>query len=190
MRIAIIGGIGSGKSEVMKIAKERGFFCISADEINSELLKTPSYIQKIQTAFPTAVINGEVDKKTLASIVFSNESERKKLNAIAHPEIMRKIAEYAQSPLAVELPLFIEGGDEAFDEIVYVRTSLLKRILRLKKGRGMSVAQAIKRIRSQVPSSILMAKSTQIIDNKGSLDKLKKRATVLFDKILEKHKEI
>lgn len=42
MRIAIIGGIGSGKSEVMKIAKERGFFCISADEINAELLKTPS----------------------------------------------------------------------------------------------------------------------------------------------------
>lgn len=190
MRIAIIGGIGSGKSEVMKIAKERGFFCISTDEINSELLKTSSYIQKIQTAFPTAVINGEVDKKTLASIVFSNESERKKLNAIAHPEIMRKIAEYARSPLAVELPLFIEGGDEAFDEIVYVRTPLLKRILRLKKGRGMSVAQAIKRIRSQVPSSVLRAKSTQIIDNKGSLDKLKKRATVLFDKILEKHKEI
>ena len=185
MRIAIIGGIGSGKSEVMKIAKERGFFCISADEINSELLKTSSYIQKIQTAFPTAVINGEVDKK-LASIVFSNESERKKLNAIAHPEIMRKIAEYAQSPLAVELPLFIEGGDEAFDEIVYVKTPLLKRILRLKKGRGMSVAQAIKRIRSQVPSSILRAKSTQIIDNKGSLDKLKRNANKIFDEILAK----
>ena len=190
MRIAIIGGIGSGKSEVLKIAKERGFFCISADEINSELLKTPSYIQKIQTAFPTAVINGEVDKKTLASIVFSNESERKKLNSIAHPEIMRAIAEHTENPLAIELPLFIEGGDEAFDEIVYVKTPLLKRILRLKKGRGMSVAQAIRRIRSQVPSSVLMAKSTQIIDNKGSLDKLKKKATVLFDKILEKHNEI
>ena len=82
------------------------------------------------------------------------------------------------------------SGDEAFDEIVYVKTPLLKRILRLKKGRGMSVAQAIRRIRSQVPSSILRAKSTQIIDNKGSLDKLKKKATVLFDKILEKHNEI
>lgn len=54
----------------------------------------------------------------------------------------------------------------------------------------MSVAQAIRRIRSQVPSSVLMAKSTQIIDNKGSFDKLKKKANVLFDKILEKHKEI
>ena len=186
MRIAIIGGIGSGKSEVMKIAKERGFFCVSADEINAELLKTPSYIQKIQSAFPSAVKNGEVDKKTLAGIVFANESERKKLNAIAHPEIMRKIAEYAQSPLAVELPLFIEGGDTAFDEIVYVRTPLLKRIARLKKGRGMSVKQAVERIRAQVPSSVLRAKATVIVDNKGSLDTLKRNANKVFDEILAK----
>ena len=48
MRIAIIGGIGSGKSEVMKIAKEAGFECVSADEINAELLRTPSYIAKIE----------------------------------------------------------------------------------------------------------------------------------------------
>ena len=190
MRIAIIGGIGSGKSEVMKIAKEAGFECVSADEINAELLRTPSYIAKIALQFPTVVKDGAVDKKTLASIVFSNESERKKLNSIVHPEIMRAIAEHTENPLAIELPLFIEGGDEAFDEIVYVRTPLLTRIARLKKGRRMNVAQAIRRIRSQVPSSVLMAKSTQIIDNKGSLDKLKKKANVLFDKILEKHKEI
>lgn len=186
MRIAIIGGIGSGKSEVLKIAKERGFFCLSADEINAELLKTPSYIQKIATAFPSAVRDGVVDKKTLASIVFSDERERKKLNLIAHPEIMRAIAEHTENPLAIELPLFIEGGDEAFDEIVYVRTPLLTRIARLKKGRGMSVKQAVERIRAQVPSSILRAKSTQIIDNKGSLDKLKRNANKIFDEILAK----
>lgn len=186
MRIAIIGGIGSGKSEVMKIAKERGFFCISADEINAELLKTPSYIQKIATAFPSAVRDGVVDKKTLASIVFSDENERKKLNSIAHPEIMRAIAEHTENPLAIELPLFIEGGDEAFDEIVYVRTPLLTRIARLKKGRGMSVKQAVERIRAQVPSSVLRAKSTKIVDNKGTLDTLKRNANKVFDEILAK----
>lgn len=74
MRIAIIGGIGSGKSEVLKIAKERGFFCISADEINSELLKTPSYIQKFKRLFPTAVINWRSgQKRRLPSIVFSKQ---------------------------------------------------------------------------------------------------------------------
>lgn len=187
MRIAVIGGIGSGKSEVMKIAKERGFFCLSADEINAELLKTPSYIQKIATLFPSAVAKGVVDKGALAKIVFSDQNERKKLNALAHPEIMRVISECKESPLAVELPLFIEGGDEAFDEIVYVRAPLFKRIARLKKGRGMSVKQAVSRIRSQVPSAVLRAKATIIVDNSRSLSALQARANKTFNQILSKY---
>lgn len=187
MRIAVIGGIGSGKSEVMKIAKERGFFCLSADEINAELLKTPSYIQKIATLFPSVVSNGVVDKGALAKIVFSDRGERKKLNALAHPEIMRVISECKESPLVVELPLFIEGGDEAFDEIVYVRTPLFKRISRLKKGRGMSVKQAFSRIRSQVPSAVLRAKATIVIDNSRSLSALQARANETFNQILSKY---
>lgn len=187
MRIAVIGGIGSGKSEVMKIAKERGFFCLSADEINAELLKTPSYIQKIATLFPSVVSNGVVDKGALAKIVFSDRGERKKLNALAHPEIMRVISECKESPLAVELPLFIEGGDEAFDEIVYVRAPLFKRISRLKKGRGMSVKQAVSRIRSQVPSAVLRAKATIVIDNSRSLSALQARANETFNQILSKY---
>ena len=187
MRIAVIGGIGSGKSEVMKIAKERGFFCLSADEINAELLKTPSYIQKIATLFPSVVSNGVVDKGALAKIVFSDRGERKKLNALAHPEIMRVISECKESPLVVELPLFIEGGDEAFDEIVYVRAPLFKRISRLKKGRGMSVKQAVSRIRSQVPSAVLRAKATIVIDNSRSLSALQARANETFNRILSKY---
>lgn len=187
MRIAVIGGIGSGKSEVMKIAKERGFFCLSADEINAELLKTPSYIQKIATLFPSVVSNGVVDKGALAKIVFSDRGERKKLNALAHPEIMRVISECKESPLVVELPLFIEGGDEAFDEIVYIRAPLFKRISRLKKGRGMSVKQAFSRIRSQVPSAVLRAKATIVIDNSRSLSALQARANETFNQILSKY---
>lgn len=187
MRIAVIGGIGSGKSEVMKIAKERGFFCLSADEINAELLKTPSYIQKIATLFPSVVSNGAVDKGALAKIVFSDRGERKKLNALAHPEIMRVISECKESPLVVELPLFIEGGDEAFDEIVYIRAPLFKRISRLKKGRGMSVKQAVSRIRSQVPSAVLRAKATIVIDNSRSLSALQARANETFNQVLSKY---
>lgn len=187
MRIAVIGGIGSGKSEVMKIAKKRGFFCLSADEINAELLKTPSYIQKIATLFPSVVSNGVVDKGALAKIVFSDSGERKKLNALAHPEIMRVISECKESPLVVELPLFIEGGDEAFDEIVYIRAPLFKRISRLKKGRGMSVKQAVSRIRSQVPSAVLRAKATIVIDNSRSLSALQARANETFNQILSKY---
>ena len=98
MRIAIIGGIGSGKSEAMKTAAELGFSTLSADEINSGLLQSPDYINEIAVAFPTVVASGSVDRKKLADIVFSDEIELKKLNAIAHPNILRRIATEKADP--------------------------------------------------------------------------------------------
>ena len=68
MRVAIIGGIGAGKSEVLKIAKSKGFACLSADEINANLLLSPSYIAKIAAAFPSVVKDGAVDKKHAAGL--------------------------------------------------------------------------------------------------------------------------
>ena len=55
MKIAVVGGIGSGKSEVVKAVQEMGIATLSADEINSELLVTPSYVRNIQQLFPSAV---------------------------------------------------------------------------------------------------------------------------------------
>ena len=102
MNIALIGGIGSGKSEVLKVAREMGIAALSADEINAGLLKSPEYIEKIAAAFPGCVVCGVVDKARLASEVFSDKGKREKLNSIAHPEIARKVAECKESPLVVE----------------------------------------------------------------------------------------
>ena len=121
MKIAVIGGIGSGKSEVMKVAKEMGITCLSADEINDALLHEPVYISKIASRFPECVAHGAVDKPKLASVVFSDEKKRRALNDIAHPEIARRIAECDADPLAVELPLALESGmATAFDEVILV----------------------------------------------------------------------
>lgn len=185
MRIAVIGGIGSGKSEVVKIARDRGIFCLSADEINSTLLKDSEYIQKIAAAFPSVVKDGEVNRRALASIVFCDEQKRKQLNRIAHPEIMKKISECNEDPLVCELPLYIEGGDSNFDEIVLVDTCMLKRIKRLK-GRGMSTKDAIARIRAQVSQKMLKEHATIIVNNNGSLDRLKKDVNALFDELIAK----
>ena len=121
MNIALIGGIGSGKSEVLKVAREMGIAALSADEINAGLLKSPEYIEKIAAAFPGCVVCGVVDKARLASEVFSDKGKREKLNSIAHPEIARKVAECKESPLVVELPLVLESGMAGmFDEIILV----------------------------------------------------------------------
>lgn len=183
MRIAIIGGIGSGKSEVLSVAREMGITCLSADEINNELLHTPDYIAQIQELFPSCVNDGAIDKKELACIVFSDDDKRKLLNSIAHPRIMQKIAECTISPLVCELPLFIEGGDTAFDEVVLVSTSLAKRIKRLK-NRGFNLKGALERIRTQVSNSTLKRHATIVITNNGSIEDLRKKARDVLGSII------
>lgn len=185
MRVAIIGGIGSGKSEVLKIAKEKGFFCLSADEINANLLVSPSYIAKIAAAFPTAVKDGAVDKKALASIVFADSAQLATLNSIAHPEIAKVINECAEPLVAVELPIVLESVIGGFDEILFVSTPYQTRLKRLK-GRGLDTEQAKSRIRAQVKPSTLKKIATYTIDNSGSLDDLRANAGIIFDEILAK----
>lgn len=185
MRIAIIGGIGSGKSEVLKVARQMGIFCLSADEINSELLQSPDYIAQIQEAFPACIADGVVDRKLLASIVFADDEKRQILNSIAHPQIMAKIAECKENLLVCELPLFIEGGDTAFDDVVLVKTSLSKRIKRLK-NRGFSTKDALARIRTQVSYRTLKKHATIVIKNNGTLDDLQKKAYDILGNLIAK----
>ncbi len=184
MRIAIIGGIGSGKSEVLRVAIDRGLKVASADKINAQLLSRPDYIGKIGKAFPSCVVDGEIDKKRLANIVFSNKQELSKLNAIAHPEIMKAILECEDSPYIVEMPLILEvEGDKYFDEIVLVYTPLLKR-LRLLKGRGMSYIDAIRRIKNQHSVNKLKRVATRVIINDSDINALKQKANSVFDELL------
>lgn len=181
MKIAIIGGIGSGKSEVLKVAKQKGAFCASADEINALLLRTPEYVEKLAKAFPDVVCDGIVDKQKLASAVFSDKSKRELLDSIAHPEIMRRIYDCDKDPYVVEIPLILKSGAiDYFDEIVLVSTPLLTRLKRLK-GRGMSIRQALSRMRTQPSERKLKKIATVTIDNSGSKEELYVTANAVFD---------
>lgn len=184
MKIAIIGGIGSGKSEVLKVAREMGIACLSADEINSELLTQPEYIAEIAEEFPTAVADGGIDRAALASIVFADDEKRERLNSIAHPRILARIAEEDAPLLVVEIPLLLEtGAQRKFDFIVFVHTSVEERIERLK-GRGMSADEAEARMRAQADELTLLAAADRIIENSDGIEDLKRSAQKLFSDII------
>lgn len=184
MKIAIIGGIGSGKSEVLKIAESKGAYCVSADSINDQLLHTPEYVAKLSEAFPCAVKDGVVDKRTLAKIVFADRSKRELLNSIAHPEIMQRIYRLEKDPYVVEVPSIIESGSaDYFDEIILVYTPLLKRLIRLKK-RGMGYGKSISRIRVQPSERELKKLATVVINNGGDRTQLYDKANAVFDELL------
>ena len=89
--IAITGGIGSGKSSAAQILLEMGYPVFSCDEIYREVILSPAYIQKVYQLFPECIIDGNIDKKILAQMVFADKSKLALLNGIAHPLIMGKL---------------------------------------------------------------------------------------------------
>ncbi|MBQ7322977.1 MAG: dephospho-CoA kinase [Clostridia bacterium] len=136
-KIAVTGGIGSGKSTVMNYLQTKGFPVFSCDEIYKEIIQSPAYIEEIKKCFPTAITEGKVDRKALSALVFNDERARERLNQIAHPLIMKELIarmNQSESPLVfVEVPLLFEANlENVFDEILV--------IMRPKENRKEAVA--------------------------------------------------
>lgn len=180
MRIAVIGGIGSGKSEVLETARGMGLKTASADEINAGLLTEGDYIAKIAAAFPNVVRDGRVDKNALSDEIFSDRKKRKKLNAIAHPEILKRIRAIGAEDILVELPLGAEAGMlEDFDEVIHVYAPRRLRLKRLEQ-RGVDRKRALRIMRAQARAGRLERSATRTIANNGSIDELRSAAETLF----------
>ena len=153
-KIAITGGIGSGKSSVLHAFGEMGYPIFSCDEIYREIIDTPAYIQKIENVFPECILRGKIDRKLLAKQVFQNEEKLATLNEIAHPLIMDRLLERMNECTAetifAEVPLLFEGNYEnLFDGVIVVLRDKIKRIQDVIKRDQVSIEDVEKRMRSQ-----------------------------------------
>lgn len=182
--IAITGGIGSGKSTLLRILKDLGFLVFSCDEIYSEIVKEPEYINKIAEKFPNAVTDNRLDKTKLGEIVFGNKCAREQLNQIAHPLIMErllKLIKEAEADIVFsEVPLLFEGGFEnCFDEIIILKRDLKKRIESVCVRDGISSRAIEDRIASQIDyndenlKKYINNKKTYVIFNNDDVNQLK-----------------
>ena len=92
-KIALIGGIASGKSVVSGIMSELGAYIIDADVVAREVVAHGTAGEKkLIKAFPTCVVDGAVDRRKLRELVFSDKTMLEKLNGITHPLIKKRIA--------------------------------------------------------------------------------------------------
>lgn len=153
-RIAITGGIGSGKSSVLRMFGEMGYPIFSCDEIYREIIDTPAYIQKIKDVFPECIVEGKIDKKLLSNAVFNNEEKLALLNSIAHPLIMERLLlrmdECAGETVFAEVPLLFEGNYEnLFDKVIVVVRNKEKRIQSVIERDHISLNEVTARISSQ-----------------------------------------
>ena len=184
MKIAVIGGIGSGKSEVMLAFERAGYTTLSADKINGELWQDDSYLDTLKANFPEAVIDGKITKSTLASVVFGNKEKLDLLNSIAHPLIVGKIKECNDEHLAVELPLALESGIlDTFDKVILVDTKKRVRLKRLE-GRGVTKKRAKKIMSLQAPVKELKKHAHIILTNNGTIEQLISKASAIASALL------
>lgn len=113
-KVAITGGIGSGKSTVAKLIAARGYSVLSCDEIAWELPEEPSVKAEIVRAFGEDVYGETLNRGKLASLVFQSPAALERLNAILHRGVFRRLeeafAECREKVLFVEIPLLFETG--------------------------------------------------------------------------------
>jgi len=185
MKVAVTGGIGAGKSEFMRAVKELGIWTYSADEINAELLRDKRYIEKLSAVFPLAVKDGKVDKTALREEVFSDEEKRKRLNALAHPEIRRKIEEITGDAV-IEVPLLFESGmTDLFDRVIVVTAGEDVRINRIVSTRNISEDLAKNIIKNQATDDERIKRADYVAINDGTRKDLYEQAKNIIKRIFE-----
>ena len=168
MKIAIIGGIGSGKSAAAQIIKEMGYPVYDADEIYREISTRKEYLDKVNATWPGAVKDNALDRAYLGKIVFSDKKELEKLNAIAHPLVKQEIDILSKDKEVVyfEVPVFVGSIlQDYFDRVILVEAEVKFRISRIMKRSGYDKEYAKKIIASQPTDEELEKYADVIVEN-------------------------
>jgi dephospho-CoA kinase len=190
----LTGGIGSGKSTVASRFRERGLPVIDADVLAREVVRkgTPG-LEEIVQRFGKGVLDadGELDRKKLAALVFSDETARRDLNQITHPRVRDLALERVQELEAkgellacYEVPLLIESGlDAVLRPLVVVVVDEATQIRRTVSRDGGTEAEARARVSAQMPLEKKAEMADFVIDNSGAREQTQARADQVLDAI-------
>ena len=180
MVIGITGGIGSGKSVVTSLLRDKfDAAVIDTDTIGHEVMEIgKSAYKKVVEIFGNKVIaeDGSIDRKKLGSLVFDNRELLCKLNDIIHPaveaEVDKRIAEFTQKKykyIALETALLIKVGyNRKCDKVWFVYADKDIRLKRLYDNRGIYKGKAGKIFESQNTEEEFRQIADDVIDNSGS----------------------
>ena len=198
--LGLSGGIGTGKSTVVRFLGSLGAIVIDADAIVHELQSpgTPM-LDEIKEAFGAELVDadGRLDRKALGAIAFGDAAARGRLEQIVHPKVIATIADRVASAQAagaplivVDIPLLFERRDNSpnresnpsFDATVLVYAPEQQQIERQMKRDGCDREAALERIRAQLPIESKKAVADVVIDNSGSLEETRRQTRMLFER--------
>ena len=189
--VALTGGIGAGKSTVAQNFAELGALVIDADQLARMAIERGSdgFAEVLLRFGDEIILNGDIDRKKLAEIVFSDEGARKDLEKIIHPRVQAIFAEVVEDLeqgdiLIYEIPLLVEtDAAEKFDYIITVEADIELRKARLLK-KGLYISQIEKRIAAQATQESREAIADTVIYNDGDEDDLLRQVENLWESVL------
>lgn len=190
MRIALTGGIGSGKSTVSELLRAKGAVVVDADAIAREIVEPGEpALGEIVDAFGPEMIaaDGSLDRARLAAVVFADGAALARLNEITHPRIAARSAELLSAApegavVVYDMPLLVEQGPQAlagWDAIVVVDAPDEVRLERLV-ARGMEREDATRRLEAQVGREERRAVADHVLDNSRDLPSLARQVDDLW----------
>ncbi len=187
--IGLTGGIGSGKSTVLKLFKNLGIRTYSADISAKQLVNSDEkLIDLIKTSFGNNIYKDNIlDSKKLSKIVFGNTEKLKLLNSIIHPVVALDFKNFLElnndDYIVKEAAIIFETKSESnYDKIILIRSPLEVRIERVMNRDSLSRLEVMKRINNQLDENSIIDKCDYIINNQNIKN--------LKDKVLSIHLEL
>jgi dephospho-CoA kinase len=177
--VALTGGIATGKSTVSSMFRTLGCPIIDADLLAREVVEPGEpALADIAREFGPGVLgpDGRLDRQAMATVVFSDADRRRRLEAITHPRIRERLTarlnELAQrgfdGVVIFDAAVIIEsGGYKQMDRLVVVTADEAAQLARLRARDGLDEAEALRRIRSQMPLAEKAKLADHVIDNSG-----------------------
>jgi dephospho-CoA kinase len=193
-RVALTGGIASGKTAVSDRLGRLGAVVIDADLLAREVVEpgTPALSAVVERFGSTVLRDGALDRAALGAIVFSDPDARRDLERIIHPAVRARAAELEEAapPNAVVvhvIPLLVETDQQGdYDAVVVVDVDEETQLARMQERRAMTLAEAESRLAAQASREDRLRVADHVIDNRGSPADLEAHVDDLWSQLARK----
>lgn len=193
-KIAVTGGLSSGKSTVCRMFQQLGAYIVNADQITHQLLSSDTaLINQIISLLGDAILtDGGIDRSKMAKVVFTSPSLLQQIEALIHPKVVAEIERQWQAackegvyPLfVVEIPLLFEAGlDQGYDATIAVVANEKQCIDRFCMNGKHEKSDYFTRTSRQLSQDEKAKRAIYIINNNGSLDQLQEEVTLLYQSL-------
>jgi dephospho-CoA kinase len=189
--IGLVGGIGSGKSRVASLLRDRGGRVIAGDDLGHEALRQTAIRDEITNRWGKELLDasGQINRRHLAAIIFADAEQRHALEAIVHPWIKQRMRDEVANAqmdgkvrfVVVDAAILLEAGwNDLCDRLVFVDAPAEIRRRRIAEQRGWTAAEVQARERAQLPLTAKAVQADYTLDNAGSLESLTRQVDGLL----------